>query len=776
MSAATAQTFNTIQFCINNTVPCFTFSMDYTKKPGDTKWKEITSANFINYLNQKHNGFAIITGDKYIVLDIDNKHSPSQTIIDFLHANCDAVEQTPGGFHYWFKTHERTSHFTNTTDAYWDNQQIKGLDIRAKGGICYCAPTNYIGADGSVKRYKWIKGNLSKATEVPSEILEHISYSPMTPTTIESRQQGSTFSFVIPQDTTDSISESAHDPDETMTILNGLAPTRADNYDSWLKIGMALKNEGYPLEVWDTWSRRSSKYEAGICQQKWKSFNSREQNKITMATIYHWLKEDNYPLFISIKSANDQVLEVLFEPTNAGIADLFYELNPNRYLFNPNEGWFILQENNTWIATGSNDILSIPDIYNSIRIECNNLLSKLLQKINTSKDPNQATKTRQIGEAIKKISTSSFIKGVLSFLPGKYLNMEIDKLFNEKRELFAFTNGVLDMTTELFRTIEPTDYISVTCDYEYREAKAEEKQFVEDFLTAIFPSRPVLDYMLASLATCLEGYNRSETFHALTGVGSNGKSFLMDLCKVVLGNYFRTIPISYFTKDDEGKDKPLPDLVSARYARMLVASEPEEKDKLMVAFLKIITGNDEISCRGMYGKTVIKYIPQFKIFIMTNDMPKLSKYDQGIERRMRCVHFPTRFVHNPRNENERYRDDTLKDKIKTDPVWRYGLLGLLIDASKTMKGKKLEMPQEVQEFTDAYMLENNPVGAWLREHYELTGHREDIVQKTELYNTFLEESGVNKSHKVFKEDLIKCNVLEKTLKGMHYYFGLRRKE
>ncbi len=177
----------------------------------------------------------------------------------------------------------------------------------------------------------------------------------------------------------------------------------------------------------------------------------------------------------------------------------------------------------------------------------------------------------------------------------------------------------------------------------------------------------------------------------------------------------------------------------------------------------------------MYGKTVVKYVPQFKLWIMANDMPKLSKYDQGIERRMRCVHFPTRFVHTPRHENERLRDDTLKDKIKSDPAWQYGFLGLLIDASKTMKGKPLDMPREVREFTDAYMLENNPVGAWLREHYELTGHRDDIVLKTDLYAIFLTETGIAKSHKIFTEDLVKCNVYEKALKGIRYYFGLRRK-
>ena len=32
-------TFNTIQYCINNSIPCFTFKMDSSKKV----WKKITS-------------------------------------------------------------------------------------------------------------------------------------------------------------------------------------------------------------------------------------------------------------------------------------------------------------------------------------------------------------------------------------------------------------------------------------------------------------------------------------------------------------------------------------------------------------------------------------------------------------------------------------------------------------------------------------------------------------------------------------------------------------
>ena len=177
----------------------------------------------------------------------------------------------------------------------------------------------------------------------------------------------------------------------------------------------------------------------------------------------------------------------------------------------------------------------------------------------------------------------------------------------------------------------------------------------------------------------------------------------------------------------------------------------------------------------MYAKFPIKYVPQFKLWILTNDMPKLSKYDQAIERRMRCVHFPTRFVYNPKSENEEVRDDTLTQQFRCDESWKYGLLGLLIDAIKRLGNNPLEMPEEMKEFTDAYMLENNPVGAWLRQNYIMTGSRSDSIQKTELYNAFLQDTGVHKTQKSFSEDIVKCNISERKSNGDRFYFGLIRK-
>lgn len=750
--------FQTIQYCIDQAIPCFTFPMDHTKTCR-IRWKEITADNFTSHLSPYHNGFAILTGHHSFVIDFDLKHNPPQSIYDRLLETCHAVEQTPGGYHFWFLMDGRTSHFTSNTDICWDNVPIKGLDIRAKGGICYTAPSSYE-MNGELKTYRWTKGNLSTATTIPADVLEHL---------IRSAIPQDTFSFTL---TKDNVSTCSHSSNEIMAVLEGLSQSRVDRYEQWVQVGMALKNSGHSCEVWDEWSRTSSKYKPGICHEKWDTFSEKER-PLTKASLYAWLKEDNYDLFMALQGTKNHIQNSLLLATNASIADAFYEMNPHRYVFSSVEGWYVLQPNHTWLCTGSTDVMSISNILNTIRDECKHLLTEILIKCNKNKEDDGMIHKR-LGDTLKKISTSSFLKGVTAFLSGLYMKTGVEKLFNEKRHLFAFTNGVMDMGTHIFREIEPDDYITVTCGYDYREPTADEKHMVRQFLQMIFPIPAVLEYVLLALSRTFIGTNMEQLFHVFTGMGANGKSCLMDLCKIVFGEYYQTFSVTYLTKENDGKDKPLPEFAAARYARMLVTSEPDDRDRFQINVIKNITGNEEVGFRGMYAKQITRYIPQYKIWILTNDMPKLSKYDQAIERRMRCVHFPTRFVYEPRSDNEALRDDTLSEQFKNNEGWQFGLLGLLLDAAKDTKGK-LTMPEEVRECTDAYMLENNPVGAWLRQHYDMTGRRDDVVQKTELYTAFGTDTGIHKTQKAFSEDIVKCNVQTRKSDGVWYYYGIVRK-
>lgn len=165
--------FNTVEYCMNNSIPCFTFAMDATKKIA-VKWSVINKDNFREHINKSQNGLAIITGHMHFVIDFDeDKYKPPESIKNILFENCRAIEKTPGGYHFWFKTDKRTEHFVSSSNIMWDGEQITGLDIRAQKGICYVAPSYYT-KDNEMKTYKWIKGDLSTASEINSLLLEKL--------------------------------------------------------------------------------------------------------------------------------------------------------------------------------------------------------------------------------------------------------------------------------------------------------------------------------------------------------------------------------------------------------------------------------------------------------------------------------------------------------------------------------------------------------------------------------------------------------------------------
>ena len=62
-------------------------------------------------------------------------------------------------------------------------------------------------------------------------------------------------------------------------------------YDEWLRVGMALKQEGATCDTWDTWSSGGSKYKEGECKKNWKSF---QRDDVTGGTLMHIAREHGY--------------------------------------------------------------------------------------------------------------------------------------------------------------------------------------------------------------------------------------------------------------------------------------------------------------------------------------------------------------------------------------------------------------------------------------------------------------------------------------------------
>lgn len=65
------------------------------------------------------------------------------------------------------------------------------------------------------------------------------------------------------------------------------------SYQEWINVGMGLKHSGYDVHVWDDWSRADSRYHAGECEKKWRSFQG-SATPITAGTIVQMARDHGW--------------------------------------------------------------------------------------------------------------------------------------------------------------------------------------------------------------------------------------------------------------------------------------------------------------------------------------------------------------------------------------------------------------------------------------------------------------------------------------------------
>ena len=83
------------------------------------------------------------------------------------------------------------------------------------------------------------------------------------------------------------------DSDKARSLLQSINPNRLDDYDTWLKIGMAAHSVGDDslLSDWEQLSQKNSKYKSGECEKKWSSFKS---SGVSLGTLQKFASEDGW--------------------------------------------------------------------------------------------------------------------------------------------------------------------------------------------------------------------------------------------------------------------------------------------------------------------------------------------------------------------------------------------------------------------------------------------------------------------------------------------------
>ena len=80
-------------------------------------------------------------------------------------------------------------------------------------------------------------------------------------------------------------------------------PCGSLSYQEWTNVGAALHHEGLPCSLWDEWSASDgSRYHAGECERKWRTFGHYGGTDVTMGSIYHMAQDYGWSPADSIKT------------------------------------------------------------------------------------------------------------------------------------------------------------------------------------------------------------------------------------------------------------------------------------------------------------------------------------------------------------------------------------------------------------------------------------------------------------------------------------------
>ena len=333
-----------------------------------------------SHFDVNHQTFFIQTGQRsnITVVDIDDKNIYN----DLLKNNPDLKNvytvKTNKGYHLYFKYISSLKQTTNING-------LQGIDIRNDGGCVIAPPTKYKLLNGEKAKYKYIGGEI---LDMPSYLLNLF-----TPKKVEKKgikEEKKEFNDDMKAK-------------EIIKLINLLDISRCQNYDDWVKIGMIIYNElnESGRYIYHAFSKVcSEKYDKHETDNKYNSFPSDREEKLTIATLKYMVKEDDPEEYEKLYKSNEPIKSTfsMLEKDIAGyiISNL---LNNDFVCIQTKPPEFYYFNGNTWVSDeGNQKILKI--IYDDLIKEYETLI------INTTNEDEK--------EIIRKIIKK--LKGKLCYI------------------------------------------------------------------------------------------------------------------------------------------------------------------------------------------------------------------------------------------------------------------------------------------------------------------------------------------------------------------------
>lgn len=241
------------------------------KHPQDQAWQHATilSAEAAEEMLQRvTTGYGVLCNG-LLVVDVDPRNGGNESLknfpINLVAASKFVVATGGGGLHIYFKSLPELALVSKLA-------KFPGIDFKSSGFVVGPGSLHKSGAT-----YEIEKGFPHDIDNAPSGLLQLLT----KPNRIRAKLSRGSVDIEYT---------------ELENILNYIKDY--DDYDTWLRVGMALHNatlgsrEAY--ELWDAWSQLGEKYkDASETDLKWHSFGKAD-NPVTLATLIYYAQQNGY--------------------------------------------------------------------------------------------------------------------------------------------------------------------------------------------------------------------------------------------------------------------------------------------------------------------------------------------------------------------------------------------------------------------------------------------------------------------------------------------------
>lgn len=468
-------------------------------------------------------------------------------------------------------------------------------------------------------------------------------------------------------------------------VLQCISPERAEPYTTWLAICFALCDcvkskkltEEIARDIFHEFSKQSSKYKPKDTDIKFTNCmnaNSTDSRRYTLGTIMYYAKQDNPTRYKEIMKENFRKKIFNYIGNDAGsiqtadFAKIIAENGDflNSFIYVPEKRWYQFDGVIYQLISSSQKESEAKSkiIGPIIRSTITNLIEEsntemYKKKSEQQQDQNNNNNNEQEvndiyslifkfkAEMRDKINNLSYATSVFNELKLliTYSEQKFIQDFNNDPDVLPFLNGIYELNTGVFRqaTYDDKNTFQLKLNYE-EEMNPENYAFLQKFFDDIFPNKELREYVLTILAGFFEGRNRYQHFYIFEGVGSNGKSVLIDFLMNIFDQYATNVSVAMITEKRAGANQATPELSKIQGKRLVTMQEPDHNTTMCVGTLKELTGTDKITARDLYSSPIV-FTPQASFVCACNNLPSIDKADDyGTFRRIKVIPFDTRFV------------------------------------------------------------------------------------------------------------------------------------